>query len=80
MFHDPGKTLVLVGLAVVFAGAILMVLQKTGIPDALRWFGRLPLDITIEKNNFRFYFPLGSSLLVSALISLILFLISKLIR
>ncbi|MFA5038294.1 MAG: DUF2905 domain-containing protein [Candidatus Omnitrophota bacterium] len=39
--------------------------------------GRLPGDIAIHKKNFTFYFPLATSLLVSAVLSLILWLISK---
>ena len=44
------------------------------------WLGNLPLDIRIEKSNFRFYFPLGSSIALSVLMSIVLFLINKFIR
>ncbi|MBT3013884.1 MAG: DUF2905 domain-containing protein [Candidatus Thiodiazotropha sp. (ex Lucina aurantia)] len=40
-------------------------------------FGRLPGDIVVERENFRFYLPLTSMLLVSALITLILWLIRR---
>lgn len=40
-------------------------------------FGRLPGDIVVERENFRFYLPLTSMLLVSALISLVLWLIRR---
>lgn len=40
-------------------------------------FGRLPGDIVVERENFRFYLPLTSTLLVSALITLILWLIRR---
>ncbi|TGK16361.1 DUF2905 domain-containing protein [Leptospira kmetyi] len=43
----------------------------------LEYLGKLPGDIRIERENFRFYFPLTTSILVSVLISLILFLIQK---
>ena len=43
-------------------------------------FGNLPFDIRIEKENFRFYFPIGTSVLLSILLSLILYLINKFIR
>ncbi|EMY12385.1 PF11146 family protein [Leptospira weilii str. Ecochallenge] len=43
----------------------------------LSYLGKLPGDIRIEKENFRFYFPLTTSILASILISLILFLIQK---
>lgn len=41
------------------------------------WLGKLPGDIAIERENFRFYFPITSMLLVSALITLILWLLRK---
>lgn len=43
----------------------------------LNYLGKLPGDIRIERENFRFYFPLTTSILVSVLISLILYLIQK---
>ncbi|EMY76866.1 PF11146 family protein [Leptospira weilii serovar Ranarum str. ICFT] len=43
----------------------------------MNYLGKLPGDIRIERENFRFYFPLATSILVSVLISLILFLIQK---
>lgn len=39
--------------------------------------GKLPGDIAIEKENFRFYFPIATSILVSILISVILFIVQK---
>ena len=37
----------------------------------LPWLGRLPGDIVIERPNFRFYFPIGTSILISIILSLI---------
>lgn len=45
--------------------------------DKLPFLGRLPGDIVIERQNFKFYFPIATSLLISLLLSLILFLINK---
>ncbi|MGQ2872250.1 DUF2905 domain-containing protein [Leptospira santarosai] len=53
-----------------------MILYGNKIPF-LNYLGKLPGDLRIEKENFRFYFPLTTSILVSILISLILFLIQK---
>jgi hypothetical protein len=63
-----GKLLVLVGLAIAALGVLVMI----GIP-----FGRLPGDIVIRRNNFSFYFPLGTSILLSILLTLILALLRR---
>jgi len=41
------------------------------------WFGRLPGDIYIERGSWRFYFPLGTSLVVSVVLSLLLWLFAR---
>jgi hypothetical protein len=43
----------------------------------ISWIGRLPGDILIKKKNFTFYFPLATSILLSILLSLILYLLGK---
>lgn len=64
------KTLILIGLAIVIAGLGWPWLSK--IP-----FGRLPGDIVIDKPGFKLFFPITSMLLVSGLISLIMWLFRK---
>ncbi|HEX3436319.1 MAG TPA: DUF2905 domain-containing protein [Pseudacidobacterium sp.] len=49
-----------------------MELGKTGIP-----FGRLPGDISYRSKNVSFYFPLGSSILISIILSALFYLISR---
>jgi len=68
---ELGKTLIVIGLVVAVVGAILVFAGK--IP----WLGRLPGDITIKKENFTFYFPLATSILLSLLLSFILWLLRK---
>ncbi|EQA63732.1 DUF2905 domain-containing protein [Leptospira alexanderi] len=63
-------------LGFLFLCAGLLILYGNKIPF-LNYLGKLPGDIRIEKENFRFYFPLTTSILASILISLILFLIQK---
>ena len=66
-----GKTLVLVGLLLVLAGAIVLLAERfTGL-------GRLPGDIVVRRPNFTFYFPLGTSILLSLLLSVLLWLFSR---
>ena len=60
-----GRMLMIVGAAMVILGALL----STGM--RLPWLGRLPGDIVVERPNFRFYFPLGTSILISVILSLI---------
>lgn len=61
-----GKILIILGFILVTLGILLTFTGK--IP----FLGKLPGDFRIERNNFSFYFPLASCLLVSLLISLIL--------
>lgn len=62
------KTFIILGIVFILAGGILSFAGK--IP----WLGRLPGDIIIKKESFSFYFPLTTCLLLSALLSFILFL------
>lgn len=64
------RFLIVLGIVLVGAGLLWPLLQKAGI-------GRLPGDIVIERENFRLYFPLATSLIISALISLIFWFISR---
>ncbi len=69
-FHNIGKFLMLAGGVIVVLGIGLMFFDK--IP----FLGKLPGDIKIERENFKFYFPLTTSILFSVLVSVILWLIS----
>jgi hypothetical protein len=80
VFSDAGKMLVLSGLVAVLAGLLLLAAQKYGFPDLLNWFGKLPLDFSFRGERFSFYFPLGSSLLLSAVLSILFYFFNKLIR
>ena len=68
---ELGKFLVIVGLLMAAVGAMLwMGIGKT-------WFGRLPGDIHYTKGNFQFYFPIVTCLLVSIVLTIILWLFKK---
>jgi len=62
-----GKILLLVGLVTVLFGAILV-----WAPGLLGWFGHLPGDIRIERENGSFYFPVTSMLVVSIVLSILI--------
>ena len=66
-----GKLLIIIGIGLVVIGLLINFYGR--IP----YLGRLPGDIRIEKENFRFYFPLTSSILVSILLTLIFYLINR---
>lgn len=70
--NDLGRALVGLGLLLLVAGGLLMLLGRTGIP-----LGRLPGDIAYRGKNLNVYFPLGTSILVSVLLSLVFYLLSR---
>ena len=68
---DLGKVLIALGAFLVIAGLALQLAGK------LPWLGRLPGDIYVERENFRFYFPLATSILLSLLLTLALWLFRR---
>ncbi len=68
---DLAKMLIVLGLVLVLTGVVLLVLQK------LPFSGKLPGDIVIRKDNFTLYFPLATSIIISIIVSLVLYLIGK---
>ncbi|BBA69613.1 hypothetical protein YM18_1066 [Geobacter sulfurreducens] len=71
MMQGLGKSLIVMGLVIAAVGVLLTVAGK--IP----WIGRLPGDIYVKRDNFTFYFPLATSILISLVLSLILWLLRK---
>ncbi len=71
--QQTGKILIIAGLILVIAG---LVIYFAG--NKLNWLGHLPGDIRIEKENVRFYFPVTTMILISVVLSLVLYLIRKL--
>ena len=64
------KFLIIAGLVMVGLGLLWMVGERFGL-------GRLPGDIVVERGNFKFYFPLATSLILSVAISLLLWLFNR---
>ena len=62
-----GKALIYIGIVFVILGLIVSVAGK--IP----WLGHLPGDITIQRDRFTFYFPLTTCILISVIITLVLY-------
>ena len=69
---ELGKLLVIAGALAVVAGLVLILLGRTGVP-----LGRLPGDIVYQGKNTTFYFPLMTSILISVVISLVLYVIGR---
>jgi len=65
-----GKILILFGIISILAGILLL------FADKIPYIGKMPGDIRIEKENFKFYFPLTTSIILSVVVSLILWIIS----
>jgi hypothetical protein len=70
-----GKLLMVVGGLLMVAGLVVVLLGKTGFP-----LGRLPGDIVHRGKNTVFYFPLATSILLSVLLSVVLYLVSRIRR
>jgi hypothetical protein len=69
---ELGKLLIVLGIVLMWAGVVLTVLGRTNLP-----LGRLPGDIVYRGKNTTFYFPLATSLLVSVLLSLVLYVVGR---
>ena len=67
---DISRLLITFGIILVAVGLLWPLLAKTGL-------GRLPGDIVIERENFRLYIPIMTSLLISIVLSIILWLLSR---
>lgn len=69
---DIGKTLVVVGLGLVVLGLLVWLDGKMNLP-----LGRLPGDIRIDRPNFKFHFPLTTCLLISVVLTVIMWLLRR---
>lgn len=65
--HHYAKLIILIGLLIVIAGIIFYF-----VGDKLHWLGRLPGDLRIEKENFSFYMPITTMILLSAIVSVLI--------
>jgi Protein of unknown function (DUF2905) len=76
-----GKILIGIGLGIVALGVLLVALDRIpGLGNSFSWFGKLPGDISVKRENVSFYFPIATSILVSILLSLIFYILGWLFR
>jgi hypothetical protein len=76
-----GKVLIGVGSVVAGIGLLMVLADRVpGVGNVFGWFGKLPGDIAVKRDNFSFYFPIGTSLLLSLVLSLVFYFVSWLFR
>lgn len=76
-----GKLLIAVGAAIALLGVLLLLADRVpGAGNLLGWFGKLPGDISIKRDNFSLFFPLGTSIVLSVVLSLLFYLLSWIFR
>jgi uncharacterized protein HemY len=66
-----GKVLIITGLVIAGIGILLVLAPK--VP----WLGKLPGDILLKKDNFRFYFPITTCIIISIILTLLFYLFRK---
>ncbi len=72
MNNTTGKYIIIIGIIIIVVGVIIYFFY-----DKLTWIGKLPGDIRVERENFKFYFPFTTMLLLSLAVTLIINLIKK---
>ncbi|HAM49484.1 MAG TPA: DUF2905 domain-containing protein [Nitrospiraceae bacterium] len=69
--HLLARLLIVIGVITAAVGGLLL------LSDKVPWLGRLPGDIVIQRKNFTFYFPLATSIVLSIILTLILWLMGR---
>jgi len=72
MNSQTGKWIIIAGILIIVIGIVIYFFH-----DKLNWLGKLPGDIRIEKENFRFYFPTTTMIIVSVLLTILINVFKK---
>ena len=72
LMQEVGRFVVIIGVLLVVAGVILW-----RFPSLLSWMGKLPGDISVQKGNFSFYFPVVTCIVVSLVVTLLSWLFRR---
>ncbi|MBN2403855.1 MAG: DUF2905 domain-containing protein [Spirochaetes bacterium] len=75
MHNILGKNLIIIGLIIAAIGAVIYFKDSVSV---FRFLGKLPGDIVVKKENFSFYFPLATSIIISIILSFLIFIFNKL--
>jgi hypothetical protein len=70
--QEVGKFILIIGLVLVAVGALLW-----RFPSLFGWVGRLPGDVSVQKGNFSFYFPIVTCILISVIVTLLSWLFRR---
>lgn len=71
---EIGRTLIVVGILLVVAGGVVLLLGRAGVPFGL---GRLPGDVLVKRDGFTLYLPITTSIVVSVVLSAVLWLLRR---
>jgi hypothetical protein len=71
---DLGRLLIVIGILLIAVGGLVLLASRLGLPFGL---GRLPGDVVIRRENMTVYLPIASSILVSVVVSLLLYLFRR---
>ncbi len=69
---EVGRIIVILGISMIVIGGVVMLLGRAGLP-----LGRLPGDIVYKGKNTIFYFPLATSILLSIVLSIVMYLVGR---
>ena len=73
-FTGFGKLIIFMGLGIVLIGIIILLIGKLpGEGSGFSWIGKLPGDFLVKRDDFTFYFPLTTSIIISIIGSLLLY-------
>jgi hypothetical protein len=72
MNSQTGKWIIIAGIIIIIIGILIYFFY-----DKLNWLGRLPDDIRIEKDNFRFYFPVVTMIIISIVVTVLINIFKK---
>ena len=69
---EVGRIIVILGISLIVIGGVVMLLGRAGLP-----LGRLPGDIVYKGKNTIFYFPLATSILLSIVLSIVMYVVGR---
>ena len=72
MNQQTGKYFIIAGICIVGAGIFIYFFH-----DYLKWFGKLPGDVRIEKEKYGFYFPIVSMIIISIAVTVIINIVKR---
>ncbi len=72
---ELGKLLIGIGVGIVLLGLLFLAVDRVpGLGGTFSWLGKLPGDLSFKRDNVSFYFPLGTSILLSVVLTLLFYL------